>query len=207
MWFFSLAAWQQALLASLVMYLMTTLGAACVFFSKRPKQGALTILLGASAGIMIAASFFSLLLPAIEAEGALPAYLPAAAGFLLGGMFIIVSDLLLSRTQRTFHAIGDKRTALLYFAVTLHNIPEGMAGGVAFVAVEQRAVEVGGDELDHGASWKGRDEGGVGGEWFYFSTKWAGVQGALRGALFSGGPGGSLRGCLTRRPGAAGQGR
>ena len=134
MWFFSLAAWQQALLASLVMYLMTTLGAACVFFSKRPKQGALTILLGASAGIMIAASFFSLLLPAIEAEGALPAYLPAAAGFLLGGMFIIVSDLLLSRTQRTFHAIGDKRTALLYFAVTLHNIPEGMAVGVAFAA-------------------------------------------------------------------------
>ena len=55
-------------------------------------------------------------------------------GFLLGGMFIIVSDLLLSRTQRTFHAIGDKRTALLYFAVTLHNIPEGMAVGVAFAA-------------------------------------------------------------------------
>ena len=134
MWFFSLAAWQQALLASLGMYAMTALGAACVFFSRRPKEGALTLLLGASAGIMIAASFFSLLLPAIEAEGALPAYIPASVGFLLGGAFIIASDLLLSRTQKSFHAIGDKRTALLYFAVTLHNIPEGMAVGVAFAA-------------------------------------------------------------------------
>ena len=136
MWFFSLAAWQQALLASLFMYAMTALGAACVFFSRRPKEGALTLLLGASAGIMIAASFFSLLLPAIEAEGALPAYIPASVGFLLGGAFIIASDLLLSRTQKSFHAIGDKRTALLYFAVTLHNIPEGMAVGVALAAAD-----------------------------------------------------------------------
>lgn len=134
MWFFSLAAWQQALLASLGMYAMTALGATCVFFSRRPKEGALTLLLGASAGIMIAASFFSLLLPAIEAESALPAYIPASVGFLLGGAFIIASDLLLSRTQKSFHVIGDKRTALLYFAVTLHNIPEGMAVGVAFAA-------------------------------------------------------------------------
>ena len=55
-------------------------------------------------------------------------------GFLLGGAFIVGSDLLLSRTQRSFRAIGDKRTALLYFAVTLHNVPEGMAVGVAFAA-------------------------------------------------------------------------
>ena len=134
MWFFSLAAWEQALLSSLVMYAMTALGAACVFFSRQPKQGALTLLLGLSAGIMIAASFFSLLLPAIEAEGPLPNDIPASVGFLLGGAFIVLSDLLLSRTQRGFHAIGDKRTALLYFAVTLHNLPEGMAVGVAFAA-------------------------------------------------------------------------
>ena len=67
-WFFDLQPWLQALIASLFMYLMTTLGAACVFFSRCPKQGILTVLLGASAGIMIAASFFSLLLPAIEAD-------------------------------------------------------------------------------------------------------------------------------------------
>ncbi len=116
-WFFSLEAWLQALLASLVMYAMTTLGAACVFLSKRPKEGVLTVLLGASAGIMIAASFFSLLLPAIEAEGPLPAYLTVTIGFLLGGAFIVGSDLLLSRTQRSFTAIGDKRTALLYLSL------------------------------------------------------------------------------------------
>lgn len=133
-WFFDLQSWLQALIASLFMYLMTTLGAACVFFSRRPKQGILTVLLGASAGIMIAASFFSLLLPAIEAEGTLPAWLTVTVGFFLGGAFIVASDLLLSRTQHNFRAIGDKRTALLYFAVTLHNVPEGMAVGVAFAA-------------------------------------------------------------------------
>ena len=112
-WFLSLEAWQQALLASLIMYFMTALGASFVLFSRRPKEGVFTVLLGLSAGIMIAASFFS-------------------AGFLLGGAFIVVSDALLSRRQRAFSAMGDRRAALLYFAVTLHNIPEGMAVGVAF---------------------------------------------------------------------------
>ena len=136
MWFLRLAVWQQALLCALAMYAMTALGAACVFISRRPKEGALTLLLGLSAGIMIAASFFSLLLPAIETEGALPAFVPAAGGFLLGGGFLIASDLLLSRTQRRLKAPGDRRTALLYFAVTLHNIPEGMAVGVALAAAD-----------------------------------------------------------------------
>ena len=131
-WFFALDAWLQALLASLVMYAMTTLGAACVFFSRRPNANVLTVLLGASAGIMIAASFFSLLLPAIEAESTLPTYLTVTLGLFLVGAFLVASDALLSHTQHTFRAIGDKRTALLYFAVTLHNIPEGLAVGVAF---------------------------------------------------------------------------
>ncbi len=133
-WFSSLDAWLQALLASLVMYAMTAAGAACVFLSRRPARHVFTVLLGISAGIMIAASFFSLLLPAIESESALPSYLTVTLGFLLGGAFIVGSDALLSRTQHTFSAIGDKRTALLYFAVTLHNVPEGMAVGVAFAA-------------------------------------------------------------------------
>ena len=142
-WFFCLDAWLQALIASLFMYAMTALGAACVFFSGRPGRNLLTVLLGASAGIMIAASFFSLLLPAIGAEGPLPAYVTVTAGFLLGGAFIVGSDMLLSRTQRSFSAIGDKRTALLYFAVTLHNVPEGMAVGVAFAAGAGAAVGAG----------------------------------------------------------------
>ena len=131
-WFLSLEVWQQALIASLVMYFMTALGASFVLFARRPKESVFTVLLGLSAGIMIAASFFSLLLPAIESEGDLPAYVPVTVGFLLGGAFIVGSDALLSRRQKAFRVMGDRRTALLYFAVTLHNIPEGMAVGVAF---------------------------------------------------------------------------
>ena len=131
-WFFSLAPYLQALLVSLFMYLMTALGAACVFFSNRPNEHVLTVLNGAAAGIMIAASFFSLLNPALEYESVLPAYITVTLGFLLGGAFIVVSNLLLSRSELKFRALGDKHCALLYFAVTLHNLPEGMAVGVAF---------------------------------------------------------------------------
>ncbi|MGN0822921.1 MAG: ZIP family metal transporter [Candidatus Gallimonas sp.] len=131
-WFISLGAPWQALIASLFMYAMTAFGASFVFFSKNVGKGILTALTGAAAGIMIAASFFSLLLPAIEYEGALPSYVTATAGFAIGGAFIVLSDLALSHTQLNFHSIGDKKSALLYFAVTLHNVPEGMAVGVAF---------------------------------------------------------------------------
>ena len=131
-WFFSLQAHWQALIAALIMYAMTALGASCVFFSKRLNQTALTVFTGGAAGIMIAASFFSLLLPALEYESALPPYLTVSLGFLLGGGFIIFSDFALSRRELHVKALGDKRNALLFFAVTLHNIPEGMAVGVAF---------------------------------------------------------------------------
>lgn len=131
-WFLSLGTAWQALLASLFMYAMTTLGASFVFFSKKINQTFLTALTGAAAGIMIAASFFSLLLPAIEYESGLPPYVTATVGFLLGGAFIVCSDLALSRAQIGFKSLGDKKNALLYLAVTLHNIPEGMAVGIAF---------------------------------------------------------------------------
>lgn len=127
LWFFQQHTMLQALFASLLMYLMTTLGAVCVFFSKKINQNILTFLTGSAAGIMIAASFFSLLLPSID--GGL---FPATFGFLLGGLFIVCSDIALSRSQMKFESLGDKKSALLYFAVTLHNIPEGMAVGVAF---------------------------------------------------------------------------
>ena len=114
------------------MYAMTALGALFVFFSKKINQTLLTALTGLAAGIMIAASFFSLLLPAIEHEGALPSYITVTIGFALGGAFIVLSDLALSRSKLSFRAIGDKKNALLFLAVTLHNIPEGMSVGVAF---------------------------------------------------------------------------
>ncbi|MDE6411772.1 MAG: ZIP family metal transporter [Clostridia bacterium] len=131
-WFTSLDVWVQALLASLMMYLMTALGASFVFFSKKINKTVITALTGLAAGIMIAASFFSLLLPAIEHEGAVPAYITVTVGFALGGAFIVLSDYALSRSKLSFHAIGDKKNALLFLAVTLHNIPEGMSVGVAF---------------------------------------------------------------------------
>ena len=122
----------QAFILSLFMYAMTALGALCVFFSKKINENLLTALTGAAAGIMIAASFFSLLLPAIEYQSVLPSYVTVSLGFLLGGAFIVLSDLVLSRSKRIFHRGGDRRSALLYLAVTLHNVPEGMAVGVAF---------------------------------------------------------------------------
>ena len=131
-WFTSLDAWVQALIAALMMYLMTTLGAASVFFSKKINKTVITALTALAAGIMIAASFFSLLLPAIEYESKVPSYITVTVGFLLGGAFIILSDYGLSRSKLSFESIGDKKNALLFIAVTLHNIPEGMAVGVVF---------------------------------------------------------------------------
>lgn len=131
-WFTSSDVRVQALLASLLMYFTTAFGASFVLFSKRINKTLLTALTGLAAGIMIAASFFSLLLPAIEQKGGVPSYVTVTAGFALGGAFILLSDLALSNSKLDFHAIGDKKNALLFLAVTLHNVPEGMAVGVAF---------------------------------------------------------------------------
>ncbi len=139
-WFLSAAPWEQALLASLALFSLTSLGAFLVFFSKGVRPCVLTLLNGAAAGIMVAASFFSLLLPALNYEGALPSYVTVTLGFFLGGAFIIAGDLLLGR-RRKATPFGDGKNALLFLAVTLHNIPEGMAVGVAFaVAGGEHAV-------------------------------------------------------------------
>ena len=132
MQFFSFHPALQALIASTLMFVCTSLGALTVFGSKRMPAWLLTLLTGGAAGIMIAASFFSLLLPALDYEGALPSYATVTLGFLLGGAFILLSDRILTRTQRRFLSEKGKKCALLYFAVLLHNIPEGLAVGVAF---------------------------------------------------------------------------
>ena len=106
---------------------MTTLGASLVFFFRGTELRFQKALLGFAGGVMTAASVWSLLLPAIEqagAESALPAWLPAALGVLLGALFILLADAL----QKG--AAGKER--LLFTAITLHNIPEGMAVGLAF---------------------------------------------------------------------------
>ncbi len=135
---------QQALIATLFTWGVTASGAALVFFFKTINKTVLNGMLGFAAGVMIAASFWSLLAPGIElAEelGQVP-YITAASGFLLGGGFLYLVDKLLPHLHLgldTTDAEGIKtnwqRSVLLVLAITLHNIPEGLAVGVAFGAV------------------------------------------------------------------------
>ncbi|MDR2525614.1 MAG: ZIP family metal transporter [Oscillospiraceae bacterium] len=134
-WLFSLHPVLQGLLATLFTYGITALGAATVFFFRSMNQKILDLMMGFAAGVMIAASFWSLLAPAIALSTELGgvAWLTAAAGFLLGGAFVVSSDVVLSRTSLVRkRGSALKRSILLTTAVTLHNIPEGLAVGVAF---------------------------------------------------------------------------
>ncbi len=134
----------QALLATLFTWGMTALGAALVFGTKDVPEKFLNAMLGFAAGVMIAASFWSLLAPAIDlsAGGPLPEWLPPVIGFLLGGVFLRGLDLVLPHLHpgmKLSEAEGVettwRRSVLLVSAITLHNIPEGLAIGVAFGAV------------------------------------------------------------------------
>ena len=116
-------------------FLMTALGAAMVLFLPRePNPRLQRAVLGFAAGVMTAASVWSLLIPAIEQaqeQSRLPGWLPAAVGMLAGVGFLAGMDGLLPRLRRN-GAQSDRRSALLMTAITLHNIPEGMAVGLAF---------------------------------------------------------------------------
>ncbi|HEX2984505.1 MAG TPA: ZIP family metal transporter [Ignavibacteriales bacterium] len=134
----------QALIATLFTWGVTALGAAGVFFHKTVNKKLLDTMLGFAAGVMIAASYWSLLAPAIDMseDQGIPGYIPAAAGFLMGAGFLFVSDKIIPHLHLGFpreSAEGIKttwqRSVLLVMAITLHNIPEGLAVGVAFGAV------------------------------------------------------------------------
>ncbi len=132
-----------ALIAGLFTWGMTAAGAALVFLAADFSRRALDTMLGFAAGVMIAASFWSLLVPAIGLCGNWGrwAFVPPAIGFLLGAVFLRLIDFVLphvhigSRTPEGM-TTGWRRTTLLVLAITLHNIPEGLSFGVAFGAAQ-----------------------------------------------------------------------
>ena len=135
----------MALAATMGTWLVTALGAAVVLFFRSPSPKAMNSMLGFAAGVMIAASFWSLLEPAIaraEAVSRLPAWLVATGGFLLGAVFLWASDKAVSfARKRTEPGKADvphrmNRIIMLVLSITLHNIPEGLAVGVAFGALQ-----------------------------------------------------------------------
>ena len=133
----------QALVATLFTWAITALGAAAIFLVQKPSRRLLDAMLGFAAGVMIAASCWSLLIPAIQiaaSQGRI-AWLPAAIGFLLGGTVLRIVDRFLPHLHPgTPQAEPEglptrwRRTLLMVIAITLHNFPEGLAVGVAYGA-------------------------------------------------------------------------
>ncbi|MBE6811023.1 MAG: ZIP family metal transporter [Ruminococcaceae bacterium] len=135
-----------AFIATIGTWLLTALGAATVLFLKAPKQSVLNLMLGFSSGVMIAASFWSLLQPAIErAELTLktPSYIVVTGGFIFGAIFIWLSDKAVSYAFKKANLDNINahskinRAIMLILSITLHNIPEGLAVGVAFGLLKQ----------------------------------------------------------------------
>ena len=131
--------WVNIVIGILIPLLGTTLGAACVFFLKKDlSPGVNRALSGFAGGIMVSASFFSLILPALEQtkdQGKL-AFIPVAFGFLTGMLFLLVLDLIIphihSDKSEEGPRSGLKKTTKLFLAVALHNLPEGMVVGIVF---------------------------------------------------------------------------
>lgn len=142
-WFISLSPVMQALIATLFTWGVTAAGASLVFFFKHIQKSIFNMMLGFTGGVMVAASFWSLLSPAITLaeEMNMTQWIVVSAGFLSGGGFLYIID----KTLPHLHLAGTdqpegiqtrfQRSVLLVLAITLHNIPEGLAVGVAFGAV------------------------------------------------------------------------
>lgn len=150
-WFVQFSPVMQTLLATLFTWGMTALGAATVFLFKSTDRRIMDTMLGFSAGVMVAASFWSLLEPAIESAAAMGVvkWVPAAVGFLAGGLFLRLVDrflphLHLEQEKSEGIKTGWSRTVLLALAITLHNIPEGLSVGVGFGAA---ALKTGGANI------------------------------------------------------------
>ncbi len=125
----------QAFLATSFTFLITVLGAAIVFFFKNVNKTFMDGMLGFAAGVMIAASFWSLLSPAIEMADSLNlnSWLIATLGFLSGGILLFISDKFFNILNK--NNCSKKRVIMLISSITMHNIPEGLAVGIAFGAI------------------------------------------------------------------------
>ncbi len=142
-WFYELNPVLQALMATVGTWLLTALGASLVFFTKNLSQKYLDTSLGMAAGVMIAASCWGLLVPAIEmsekAYGQTMKWIPPLIGFLAGAVVLRIIDRILPHLHPSW-AVAEglrtswRRSTLLVLAITIHNIPEGLAVGVAFGA-------------------------------------------------------------------------
>lgn len=139
-WFSNLDYWIQALFATIFTWFITMLGAAVVFFFKKMSKNVMDAMLGFAAGVMIAASFWSLLSPAIEMANELKmcSWLVIFVGFVGGGLLLFSGDKIYDyfdkklRKKKNTQFKNIKRSLMLVFSITLHNIPEGLAVGVAF---------------------------------------------------------------------------
>ena len=132
-WFINLNYIYQALLATSFTYLLTALGASIVFFFKNISKNIMDAMLGFAAGVMTAASFFSLLSPAIEHSEALnlTPWIMISLGFFSGGLLLFLSDKIFNKLLSK----KNKRILMLVSSITIHNIPEGLAIGIAFGSV------------------------------------------------------------------------
>ena len=137
-WFYGLSGWQQALIATAFTWLLTAAGAALVFAYKKVSKSAFVFMMSSASGIMLASTFFSLLMPALE-YGQSYSYIILSIGFAFGGLLIILTDLLIGRLN-IFSEGKKKKCAVMVIAVTAHNVPEGLAIGVAFGALSAGGV-------------------------------------------------------------------
>lgn len=137
-WFINLDFAMQAFIATLFTWGLTSLGASVVFLFKNVGKTVMDAMLGLSAGVMLSATFFSLLSPAIEMANNLNLipWLIVSLGVLMGGLLLYIGDKIFDKlTMKNKDNKGLKRSLMLIFSITLHNIPEGMAIGVAFGSV------------------------------------------------------------------------
>lgn len=137
-WYINLAYPVQALIATIFTWAITSSGAAVVFLFKKINKTTMDAMLGLSAGVMLAATFWSLLSPALEMAKNLnlTSWIIVSVGVLLGGLLLFTGDKIFDKlTKKKTNSHSIKRSLMLIFSITLHNIPEGMAIGVAFGSI------------------------------------------------------------------------